>query len=122
MFRFVRVAAIEDDALIEDLLSDAARGKLARGRSAALPGHMDGMSAFRTLALARQRWRDLAALTRRRHPNEPMRIGEHIARLELRAGRGFAYEDLGQPDGHITLWGASADLVNAVVEIVPAGL
>lgn len=122
VFRFVRVAAIDDEALIKDFLSEAARGKPARGRSAALPGHMDGMSVFRTLDLARQRWQDIAALARRRHPTEPVKIGEHIARLSLRGGNGFAYEDLGHPDGHITLWGTPAGLADAVVEIVSAEL
>jgi hypothetical protein len=122
VFRFVRAATPNDRALVADFLSDAARGKRARGRSAALTGHMGGMSAFRTLALARERWRDIAALARRRRPNEPIRVGEHIARVMLRAGNGFAYEDLGHPDGHLTIWGAPNDLAGSVVEIVPAEL
>jgi hypothetical protein len=122
VFRFVRVVAVDDEALAQDFLSDAARRKPARGRSAAIPGHIDGMSAFRTLALARERWQDIAKLARRRRPTEPIKVGEHIARVALGTGEGFAYEDLGHPDGHITIWGRPADLADAVVEIVPAGM
>jgi len=122
VFRFVRVATVDDETLVEDFLSDAARGKSARGRSATIAGHMDGMSAFRTLALARQRWHDIATLARRRRPTEPIKVGEHIARVSLRAGKGFAFEDLGDPGGHMTLWGPPAELADAVVEIVPAEL
>lgn len=120
VFRFVRVAVINDDALVDDFLSDAARGKKARGRSATIPDLMNGMSAFRTLDLARQRWQDIAAMARRRRPSEPIKVGEHIAWVVLRAGMGFAYEDLGHDDGHMTIWGDPADLAGAVVEIVPA--
>lgn len=122
VLRFVRVADVRDEALVDDFLSDAKRGKPARGRSAAIPDNMDGLSAFRTLDLARLRWHDIAALARRRRPGEPIKIGEHVARVALRIGSGFAYEDLGHPDGHVTIWGAPADLANAVVEILPAEL
>ena len=56
------------------------------------------------------------------NPLAPIKIGEHVARLALRAGFGFGYEDLGHPDGHITIWGAPEDLAEAVLEIAPAEL
>lgn len=122
VFRFVRVDNQNNAALIEDFRSDAARGKTPRGRSAALPGHIDGMSAFRTLDLARERWRDIASLARRTLPAGPVRVGEHIAEVALTAGAGFACEDLEHPSGHLTIWGDPAALARAVLDILPAEL
>jgi hypothetical protein len=81
---------------------------------------MDGMSAFRTLELAQIRWSDIAILARRRDPATRIKAGHYIARVTLIAGSGFAYEDLGRPGGHITIWGDPALLARAVVEIAPA--
>jgi hypothetical protein len=81
---------------------------------------MDGMSAYRTLALARERWQDIATLARRRNPTGTIRIGEHVAAVLLGARVGFAYEDLDQDDGHMTIWGDANALARAVVEILPA--
>lgn len=120
VFRFVRVSNRRDSALIQDFLSDAALGKTPRGRSAAIPGHMDGMSAFRTLELAEDRWADIALLVRRRDPLAEIRAGHHIARVVLTAGSGFAFEDLERTDGHLTIWGEPPALARAVAEIVPA--
>ncbi|MGN6373234.1 MAG: hypothetical protein ACTHM1_09635 [Solirubrobacteraceae bacterium] len=120
VFRFVKATSPIEPGLSESFLSDAALGKQPRGRSAAIPGHMDGMSAFRTLALARERWQDIARLARQKDPTRPIRVGEHIAAVVLSAGHGFAYEDLGQDDGHMTIWGDANALAHAVVEIVPA--
>lgn len=78
------------------------------------------MSAYRTLALARERWQDIALLARRRNPTGPVRVGEHIASVLLSAGNGFVYEDLGDDDGHMTIWGDPIALAQAVTEIVPA--
>jgi hypothetical protein len=81
---------------------------------------MDGMSAFRTLKLAQDRWQDLAQLAARR--GQPVAVGDSIASITLSSGRGFAYEDLGGPGGHMTIWGNPERLVAAVVEVVPAAV
>jgi len=80
---------------------------------------MDGMSAFRTLELARSRWADIAKLAERR--GGTVGVGYFIARVRLSAGQGFAVEDLGEHGGHMTIWGSPEALVAAVAEIVPAG-
>jgi hypothetical protein len=49
-----------------------------------------------------------------------LQIGDYIARVRLEPGEGFAYEDLGQLDGHMTLWGDPVKLVEAVADITPA--
>lgn len=120
VFRFVRTASAEDPRLLDDFRSDAERGKTPRGRSATVPGLMDGMSAFRSLELARDRWQDLAQLAARR--GQPVAVGDSIASVTLRSGRGFAYEDLGDPGGHMTIWGSPERLVAAVAEVVPAAV
>jgi hypothetical protein len=120
VFRFVHVSDRDDPCLVDDFRSDAERHKKPRGRSAVIPGHMDGMSSFRSLTLARDRWQTIAAYALKK--GQTVAIGEHIARVGLVAGQGFAYEDLGGPDGHITIWGAPDRLVAAVGGIEPAAI
>ena len=120
VFRFVRASSGDDPRLLDDFRSDAERGKTPRGRSGTVPGLMDGMSAFRSLELARDRWRAIAALALRQ--GRPVAVGESIANVTLVAGRGFAYEDLGEPGGHMTIWGTPESLLAAVAGIVPAAV
>lgn len=108
----------DDPGLSDDFHSDAARNKPARGRARRIPELQDGMSAFRTLEQARERWRDVAALARQR--GEPVRIGDYVACVDLKAGLDFAYEDPGEPDGHMTIWGDPDLLAAAVSGIEPA--
>jgi hypothetical protein len=108
---------VTDAALVEDFRSDAARGKPRRGRARAVPEVHDGLSAFVTLSAARERWRDIEALASRR--GQKVAIGDHVARVHLRSGAGFAYEDLGVASGHLTIWGDPRALAAAVREIVP---
>jgi hypothetical protein len=82
---------------------------------------MLGMSAFRTLELARARWLDIAELARRKGHREP-RVGSAIAQVRLVQGHGLAFEDLGHKDGHLTIWGAAEALTASVVAIVEARL
>jgi multidrug efflux pump subunit AcrA (membrane-fusion protein) len=79
---------------------------------------MKGMSAYRTLELAQERWADFAAVAQQR--GEKVRVGEYVARIALEPGGGFSYQDTGREDGHIVLFGDPDSLASAVVEIVPA--
>jgi hypothetical protein len=57
---------------------------------------------------------DQAEETARRFPM----IGEHVARVTLRHGHGFAYARTGSA-GHMTIWGRPLQLMAAVAEINP---
>jgi hypothetical protein len=120
VFRFVHCKDPGDEKLKADFESDAARGKKPLGRSARIPELRDGMSVFRSLDLARARWRNIAHRARRGNPKAEIKIGSYIARVDLRPDIGIMYEDLGDPDGHMTLWGPPVTLAAAVAEIVPA--
>lgn len=118
VFRFVHVSTRTDRSLSEDFRSDRARGKPVRGRAKRIPELHDGLSAFRTLDLARARWRELAAHLERRGRGRPT-IGDWVACVRLSPGCDFGVEDLGDPDGHLTVWGDELKLAEAVTEIVP---
>lgn len=120
VFRFVHHEDLDPLVLEDDFLSDAAKGKTPRGRSVKFPELMQGMSAFRSLDLARERWADLALLAQRR--GEEPRVGSFVAKVVLAPGEGFDYDDLGRPDGHLTIRGDAVKLAGAVVEIVPASV
>lgn len=118
VFRFVHASALGDVQLRADFLSDRAAGKPRRGRARSLPDLWDGLSCFRTLDLAQTRWADIAALAQAR--GEEPRVGSFVAQVELAAGRGFAYEDLGGDDGHLTVWGDPSQLAEAAAGIFDA--
>jgi hypothetical protein len=120
VYRFVHVDSVTDERLPCDFKSDRACGKRARGRQAHIPELHDGMSVFRTRENAAARWADLASKARQEVPGATIRVGHFIARVELRAGQGLAYEDLGSEDGHMTLWGGPLKLAACVAEIFPA--
>lgn len=120
VFRFVRPPRVEDSGLTDDFFSDKAAGKPKRGRALRIAELWDGLSCFRTLDLARARWSDIAALAGR-HGQTP-RVGSFIAEVELSPDSGFAYEDLGHEDGHMTVWGDPARLASAATQIHPAEL
>jgi hypothetical protein len=121
VFRFVRVDAIDDSRLIDDFRSDKERGKRFVGRSARISELRDGLSAFRSLELARRRWVDIEVRVHERHPAGKVKLGDHVAALLLDPGPSdFQYEDLGHDDGHMTIWGSPVNLAAAVFEIVPA--
>ncbi len=120
VFRFVRPRRVEDPGLIDDFLSDQAAGKPKRGRALRIPELWDGLSCFRTLDLARARWSDIAELASRR--GQTPRVGSFIAEVALSPDSGFAYEDLGHDDGHMTVWGEPARLASAASQIHPAKL
>jgi hypothetical protein len=118
VFRFVRTQSINDPELRSDFLSDKAAGKAQRGRARLLPALWDGLSCFRTLDLARGRWKDIAELAAARE--ETPRVGSFIARVALHGDASFAYEDLDHADGHLTVWGSPDELVAYTVAIVAA--
>jgi hypothetical protein len=120
VFRFVHCADVVDPGLVDDFLSDRAAGKPRRGRALALAEIWDGFSCFRTLELARARWSDIATLARGR--GQTPRVGSFIAEVRLSADKGFACEDLGHDDGHLTVWGEPALLASATINIHPAEL
>ncbi len=119
VYRFVHTARVDDsESLVRDFESDRERGKAQRGRARAIPELHDGMSVFRDLDLARERWRDIAAIARNR--GEAVRVGDFVAQVRLTGGQAFSYEDPGDLDGHMTLWGDKVKLASCVVDIVPA--
>lgn len=117
VYRFVHVPDAGDPRLIGDFLSDRSRGKKPLGRAERIPELLDGMSVFRSLATARRRWEDIEARVRRKNPDGTIKIGEYVARLVLEPDGDFLVEDLGDADGHMTIWGNPKKLMAAVVEI-----
>jgi hypothetical protein len=82
------------------------------------PELQDGMSAYGSLAAAREIWQELKQIAESR--GQEVRAGYYIARVNLRPGHGFALEDLGEVDEHVTIWGDPHALAGAVSEIYPA--
>jgi hypothetical protein len=120
VFRFVHSPNVDEDSLARDFRSDDEMGKVPRGRAARIPELQKGLSVFRSLPLARDRWAAIAGHVRRSDINQEIRIGHFIAIVQLNPDQNFAFEDLGQVDGHMTLWGPPKALATSVVEIVPA--
>ncbi len=76
------------------------------------------MSAFSTLEAARDVWaaiRDAAAAR-----GQAIRIESYVAEVVLEPEKGFDIEDLGEEDGHVTIWGDPAHLASAVCRIEAA--
>lgn len=76
------------------------------------------MSAYGSLAAAREVWDSLRRLADQR--GEPIRVGYYIAQVELVEDRGFSLEDLGEPDQHLTIWGDRNHLAEIVSRIYSA--
>jgi hypothetical protein len=47
----------------------------------------------------------------------PDRLGTHVARIELRPGRGICRADTGV--GHWSVWGLADQLADCVVDVIP---
>jgi hypothetical protein len=106
LFRIVRGDDMEQPGLVESFRSHYELGlppRRAERRAAVI--HM-GLSTYRTVSQARG--------TAARFP----RIGTHLARLRLEAGRGLNFADTGHP-GHVTVWGDPLMLASSVVDIEP---
>ncbi len=119
VFRLVHVSAPADTALIEDMKPNAEKGKPARGREARQPEVHRGVSFYKTHDQAVARRRRIAARLAEKNPDEPVVIGDYVARLAL-SGPGVGYEDRDEPDGHMTIWGDPLRLAEAVADISPA--
>jgi hypothetical protein len=120
VYRFVRLREPSREQLEQEFFSDKIRGKRAIGRASRIPELQDGISVFRTLELARIRWADIAVRARRRAPAADLLIGEFVARVQLKPDDDVYLEDLGQADGHLTLWGSSELLASRVTGITNA--
>ena len=117
-YRFVHVETVDDPPPVEDFLSDRETGKRPLDREKVYPELRDGMSMYGSLDAARAVWRDvLEAATAR---GQAVRMGYHVAEVVLTPGNGYDYEDLGEPDEHLTIWGDPAALAGAVARIYPA--
>jgi hypothetical protein len=104
LFRVCRGDAGE--TFVESFVSSYERGSPPRGWEARNVLIQMGLSTF---------WRrEQAEATARRFPV----IGDHVARLVLRHGSGFAYARTGSR-GHVTIWGRPLQLVEAVADITP---
>jgi hypothetical protein len=120
--RIVRVESIDVgvEFLAGEFASDRDADCLPNGREQKFPILQDGMSAFRTRALAERRWRGMRKRAVQDGDAEVAR-GSFIAELELRPGADFYIEDLGENQGHLTIWGDPTKLAEAVRRIDPAG-
>ena len=80
------------------------------------------MSVYRTREHATALYRGILEreAPRRGEVATSLRIGDCIARVRLAGGAGFAIEDLGDEDGHMTAWGDADNLAGSVVDITPA--
>jgi hypothetical protein len=117
-YRFVHVESVDDPAPVEDFLSDRETGKRPLAREKAYPELQDGMSMYGSLEAARAVWQDVyEAVTAR---GQEVRLGDYVAEVVLTPGNGYDYEDLGEPDEHLTIWGDPASLADAVDRIYPA--
>lgn len=118
VYRLVHVSDPSNPALLEDVTSNAAKGRLPRGREIRQPAIHEGLSVFKSAHGARNRRRQVAERLERLGRNEPLRIGDYVARLELE-GPDVGYEDRDEPNGHMTIWGSPSRLAGAVAEIFP---
>jgi class 3 adenylate cyclase len=76
------------------------------------------MSAFVSDQAARAVWEDIRQAAESR--GQQIRAGSYIAEVVLEPDSGFDIEDLGEPDGHLTIWGDPSQLAARVVRIYPA--
>lgn len=121
MFRFVHVSSRDDDiALVEDFRSDREVGKPPWRREKVYPELRDGMSVFGSLQAARDQWQTIRASAEKR--GQEIKAGHFIAEVLLEPENGFDIEDLGEPDEHLTIWGAPQPLAQAVQAIYPASM
>ena len=119
VFRLVHVSTADDDALAEDMKSNAARGRSPRGRESRHPEIHRGLSVFKKYTQAAERRRQIAARLQEQGSDQPVKIGDYVARLTLE-GPGVGYEDRDEPDGHMTIWGDPLRLAGAVTDLSPA--
>ena len=119
VYRLVHVSEPADPALAEDMKSNAAKGKPPSGREVRQPAVHRGLSVYKSHNQAAALRRRIADRLIARGSNQPVRIGDYVARLVL-SGPGIGYEDRDEPDGHLTIWGEPSRLAGAVADISPA--
>jgi hypothetical protein len=117
-YRFVHVETVDDPPPVEDFLSDRDSGKRPLPREKAYPELRDGLSMYGSLEAARAVWRDVSEAAAAR--GQEVRLGNHVAEVVLTPGHGYDFEDLSEPDEHLTIWGDPASLAGAVDRIYPA--
>ena len=123
VYRVVRVESmtVGIDVLAGEFASDLVAGRSPNGREQKFPILQGGMSAFRTRTLAERRWRGMRKRAVQDGDAEVAR-GSFIAELDLKPGADFYIEDLGENQGHLTIWGDATKLAEAVRRIDPAGI
>jgi len=119
VYRLVRVADVRDAGLLEDMKSNAAKARFPRGREVRQPTIHEGLSVYRSRQGAINRRRLVAERLERLGRDEPVLIGDYVARLQLE-GPDVGYEDRDEADGHMTIWGEPFRLAGAVADIFPA--
>jgi hypothetical protein len=117
-YRFVHVETVDDPPPVDDFVSDRDAGKRPLRRERVYPELQDGMSMYGSLDAARAVWQEVSEAAAAR--GQEVRMGNHVAEVVLTPGKGYDYEDLDEPDEHLTIWGDPASLADAVDRIYPA--
>jgi hypothetical protein len=105
--RFYRIVQA-DPPTADDFMSDVARGRPPRSAEPDVVRLASGLSVFATLPQARAKAHQYSFL------------GTHIAAIELHEGGSIRWQrTLPRSRGHHTVWGAPAELLQAVVAVVP---
>jgi hypothetical protein len=97
-----------DPPTVDDFTSDVARGRPPRSAEPEAVRLASGLSVFATLAQARAKARQYPFL------------GAYVAVIELQEGGAVRWErTLPRSRGHHTVWDDPAELLDAVVAVVP---
>lgn len=121
VFRLVHVSTLSDDRLVDDMMSNAAKDRSARGREVRQPEIHGGLSVYKSCGQAVSVRRRIVERLQRKGSAAQVAIGDYVARVVL-CGPGYGYEDRNEPDGHMTIWGAPSRVAGAVAEIYPADI
>jgi hypothetical protein len=112
VFRFVSTDSMDRATLADEFLSEREAGKAPDGRERKAPLLQEGRSSWRTLEHARRRWKRMCENAERGGDTS---VGQgFVAEAILEPGEDFQVEDLGKPDGHLTIWGDRTKLAEAV--------
>lgn len=107
MIRLHRIVRTDPPA-VDDFMSDLMRGRRPRSADPEIVRLASGLSAYAALAQARAKARQYPFL------------GSYVAAIELHEGAAVRWErTLPRSRGHHTVWGPPAELLDAVVAVVP---
>jgi hypothetical protein len=120
VYRFVQANSAQAASLASDFRSDLEAGKRPFRREKVYPELREGMSAFGSLAAARAQWQLIRKAAEDR--GQQVKAGDFVAEVLLESGQGFDFEDLEEPDEHLTVWGAADRLAEAVTNVYPASI